>query len=587
MFVQALAEYADSELSDQLTDEAWESKPVAYLVELDGNGRFLSAIPRFVEAVRGKKNVSVPEMLDVPRSPVARNDPFNSYPLLAVDDIQYVLGPGAWTKQGTEEKETRRHEAFAQLVKKAAEETGDEALQACARFYEQAEQVEAARKALAEAKSGTSIALSVGGPVVKRKAVREYWRDHYRTASQRQVSSGGDGECLISGRVGPIARTHPKIKGTAGVGGRAEVSLMSFDKEAFCSYGWEQNANSPVAPDRAMAYVLALNDLLKSDNKHRRNLAGIAFIFWTKQFTDDDVMAMLVDADQVDRLLQFDWRANPDPNMFYLAGVTGNGARLVIRYWVAEALHNVKANLRDWFEGLRVADAYTGETVKPPGLWRVLRTIHRDEKFVDHRVVAVMRRAVEGRAQPFGHQMLATVLNRLRISAAGRLDAVRIGLVRLCVNDLLQSEKGEVEMQETLDVENRNKAYLCGRLMAIYDALQWTAYKRADGTEVNTTVVDRYYSLAMTDPAMAFQKLDVLAQKHLRKLRRPDLRGIEISFSRRIDEICNAIGAKFPDQLDLRDQGRFVLGFHHQRAQQREQAQEYKSRAAAESADSE
>jgi hypothetical protein len=42
------------------------------------------------------------------------------------------------------------------------------------------------------------------------------------------------------------------------------------------------NCNSPVSPSRATAYVLALNDLLKAGSAHRRDHAGIGFIFWTK-----------------------------------------------------------------------------------------------------------------------------------------------------------------------------------------------------------------------------------------------------------------------------------------------------------------
>jgi hypothetical protein len=41
------------------------------------------------------------------------------------------------------------------------------------------------------------------------------------------------------------------------------------------------------------------------------------------------------------------------------------------------------------------------------------------------------------------------------------------------------------------------------------------------------------------------------------------------------------------DQLDLRDQGRFVLGFHHQRAHDRLQIQEYKTKTAVENGGSE
>ncbi|MBV9295259.1 MAG: type I-C CRISPR-associated protein Cas8c/Csd1 [Acidobacteriaceae bacterium] len=421
------------------------------------------------------------------------------------------------------------------------------------------------------------IALSVNGPVVKRPSVREYWGRHYREAAGEQVAKRGDAECLISGRVGPIARTHEKIKGLKKLGGQsAGVSLMSFDKDAFCSYGWEQNANSPVSPDRAMAYVLALNDLLRIDKGHRRDIAGVGFIFWTKERSDFDPMSNVDQPDpaQIDRLLRFDPTADPDPNMFYMAGVAGNGGRMLIRYWVAETLGTVKANLRDWFAGLRVADVYTGKPAEPPKLWQLLRAIDRKGEPPADRVIAVLRRALEGQAQPFGYRMLSAALTRLRAETHRRLDPVRLGLIRLCLNDLI-SPKGESLMSESLDSGQRHPAYLSGRLLAVYESLQYAVNRG-----VNQTVTDRYYSLASTNPALAFPKLEDLGQKHLRKLRRenPGARvRIEQEIGKLHVEIEQACGFRFPALLDLEAQGRFALGYHHQRAHQMTQAQKAKA----------
>ena len=125
MLVQALAEYADSYLSDQLKDEAWEAKPVAFFVALDASGAFLNVIPNMVSTIRGKKTLSVPASLDIPRSPVARNAPTQSYPLLAADDIKYVLGVGSWTAEKDNKTSHQRHEAFVSFLHKAAEKTND------------------------------------------------------------------------------------------------------------------------------------------------------------------------------------------------------------------------------------------------------------------------------------------------------------------------------------------------------------------------------------------------------------------------------------------------------------------------------
>jgi hypothetical protein len=45
MLVQALAEYADNYLADQLNDAAWEMKPVPWLLEISRQGTFLNGDP--------------------------------------------------------------------------------------------------------------------------------------------------------------------------------------------------------------------------------------------------------------------------------------------------------------------------------------------------------------------------------------------------------------------------------------------------------------------------------------------------------------------------------------------------------------
>jgi CRISPR-associated protein Csd1 len=574
MLVQALADYADKYLSDQLSEQEWEEKPVPVLIDIGPRGRFLGPVERIRYETRGKKTITLPQPLLVPKSPVNRNS--GLHPLLAADDIKYVLGPGAWTVQNEIANAEERHEAFVRLIRTAAETTQDEALLACVQFYNRPDQVQAARDSLKSAKPGTFIALSAGGPVVARPVVKSFWNDHYRRAFQTRVDAGGVGECLISGRVGPIAPTHEKVKGTSSLGGqKSGVSLMSFDKQAFRSYGWEQNANSPVAPDRAMAYVLALNDLLRADSGKRRDIAGIGYIFWTKQPERFDPIAILdrPTPEQVAALLQLDPKADPDPNMFFMAGLAGNGARLQVRYWVAESLDITKANIKGWFDGLCVL-SLNGQPAPPPKLWQLFYALEREGKPTPQRVLALIRRAIEGSVQPLGCDMLAVVLNRLRHPAESKADsekqdyrftAARLGLVRLCVNDL--QKQGERPMTERLDPGQNDPAYLCGRLLAEFDNLQDAA---SGDAKVNLTIADRYYTLASTNPRVAFPKIEGLAKSHFRKLRR-DNRGAMVAIERRVTELHEKIGCEFPPILSLDGQGRFALGYYHQKAERSRQ----------------
>jgi CRISPR-associated protein Csd1 len=577
MLVQALANYAYDRLQEQLNDEAWEEKPVPHYIAITPDGTFLNLITNQIQVVKGKKTVSVPAQLKIPRSPVPRNA--GLYPLLAADDIKYVLGAGPWTAKGQEENNQQRHSAFVDLIRDSAHATHDDGLEAATHFYERPDQVEAARAALSSAKPGTQLALALGlEPIVNRPAVRNHWTSLYKRAAAGRVAETERAECLITGKIGPVAPTHEKIKGL-GLGGQSSgVALMSFDKDAFCSYGWDQCANSPVSPESAMAYVLALNDLLRRDKNQRRDVAGIGFIFWTRKAADEDPFETLnnPDPDQIQRLLSWNQAADPDPNMFYMAGLGATGGRMIVRYWIAETLASVKAHLRDWFEQLRIADAFTGAQSPPPKLWELLRAIDREGEPPAERTLDFFRRAIEGK--PLGIRILAAALGRLRIAKKKeRINAARAGLIRLCVNDSIRTRKqpGEPLMEERLDPAQHHPAYLCGRLMAVYESLQYTA-----SGEVNQTVADRYFSLASTYPAQAFPKLEDLGNKHLRKLRR-DNRGAMVRIGETIDQlhlqIEQASGYRFPGPLDIESQGRFALGYHHQRAHNMAEAKAHKN----------
>jgi CRISPR-associated protein Csd1 len=592
MLVQALAEYADLYLADELNDAAWEMKPVPWLLEISRLGTFLNATPRMRSDIRGKKQIQVAVEMKVPRSPVNRNS--GEHPLLGTDDIAYVLGVGPWTpdKKADKAKAEKHHEAFVALIGRAAAETEDGALASCVRFYANAEEVEKARNALREAKFGTLVALSVGEPLVERESVQQFWRMHYQAEFSGRLE-GSDGECMISGKFGPIAPTHEKIKGVSSLGGQASgVALMSFDKEAFRSYGWEQNRNSPVSPDRALAYVLAFNDLLKQDKGKRKDIAGVGFLYWLKKPADLDALDLMdrADPEQVKKLLNFDVRQDPDTNRFYMVAVSGNGGRLRVHHWADLALTQVKENLRQWHQQLKIEyPLYAGEEPNPVRLWQLLYALDREGKPSDQTVLALLRRGIE--RLPLGYSVLSTVLARLR--HPGGLDSrdkaedkksdpmslarlrIPIGLIRMCINDLFRQQEGAIQMSEGLDPGCTIPAYICGRLMAEFENLQ----RSSSESDVNSSVLDRYFALASTYPAVAFPKIESLGQKHLRKLRR-DNPPAAYAIDARLQELHNLLqpspSGAYPGKLGLDGQGLFALGYYHQKARSRVLAQERK-----------
>lgn len=74
--------------------------------------------------------------------------------------------------------------------------------------------------------------------------------------------------CHASGELVKPINTNQKITGLSDVGGQpAGDVLMGFDKDAFCSFGFEQALNAAISENNAAAYRSALNDLLKKHSK--------------------------------------------------------------------------------------------------------------------------------------------------------------------------------------------------------------------------------------------------------------------------------------------------------------------------------
>ena len=106
----------------------------------------------------------------------------------------------------------------------------------------------------------------------------------------------------------------------------------------------------------------------------------------------------------------------------------------------------------------------------------------------------------------------------------------------------------------SLDRSNHGQAYLCGRLFAVLEVLQ----QEASHYSLNRTIRDTYFSSASAKPALVFTRLIRLAQAHLNKVKNPG------NYQRQIGEIVDKLEGGFPDNLLLKDQGKFIVGYFQQ-----------------------
>lgn len=111
----------------------------------------------------------------------------------------------------------------------------------------------------------------------------------------------------------------------------------------------------------------------------------------------------------------------------------------------------------------------------------------------------------------------------------------------------------------SLDIENNDTGYLCGRLFAVLERIQETAL----GKQINATIVDRFYGAASSTPMSVFGRLIDLSNHHLSKI---ENQAAVVFLKKTIGEIMDKMPASgFPSHLSLDGQSRFAIGYYQQR----------------------
>ena len=133
-----------------------------------------------------------------------------------------------------------------------------------------------------------------------------------------------------------------------------------------------------------------------------------------------------------------------------------------------------------------------------------------------------------------------------------------------------------ISVSEQLDPDERHPAYVYGRLLAVFEQIQYAALG-----DVNANVVDKFYGTLSAAPALVFGRLAANSQNHLRKIR-GEKPGAYVLLDRQLSEVSGLLGASPPPvQFSLQDQGRFALGYYHEKAKRFEGIAERKAEKAA------
>jgi len=381
--------------------------------------------------------------------------------------------------------------------------------------------------------------------------------------------------CLVTGSAAPVARLHPSIKGVWGAQSSG-ASLISYNLDAFTSYGHEQGDNAPVSEAAAFAYTTALNLFLEKDSGHRLQIGDASTVFWADAGqaqaqaaesifagyfdpTSSEKIVTTALGAQLDRIRQGQRLDVVAPDLadvgFCVLGLAPNAARLSVRFWWENDFGTLTAHYQRFLEDTKL-DPPPREGWPP--LWRYLIELAPQGKRenVPPLVAGEWMRAILTGA-PYPMTLFSTVLIRLR--ADGDINALRVAMLK---SVLIRNFKREVPV--ALDPTNTNKGYILGRLFAVYEEMQ----RAALGGNVNATIKDKFYGAASAAPQKVFRTLDAGAQNHVSKLRKTSM-GRAVNLEKLLISITDLMDPNhdpIPSSLNAAEQALFGIGYYHQRS---------------------
>ncbi len=552
MILQALKEYY--ERKPDLPRLGFEKKEIPYIIVLNGDGEPVDLLPTHEGEgkKRRAKSYLVPQA--VKRSVgIAAN--------LLWDNPEYVLGIDL---KGRPDRVKEQHATFKQRIVELGN-VDDAGLLAVNRFLELADK----KSALTSYKvvfdkvieDGANLTFQLAGDtciVAERPAVRNAIE---ALTSDIEIT----GVCLITGERLSVERLHAAIKGVRNAQSSG-ANIVSFNLDAFKSYGKEQGANAPVGKKTAFAYTTALNNLLGKNSQQKMLVGDATTVFWAEKdcefeshFSDFFSESPKDDPDRNARAVAGLFKAPQSGTFladgndrFYVLGLAPNASRISVRFWVVDTVAGMAKKISQHFDDIRIVHGPKERDVLSLFRLMVSTATQGKSENITPNVAGETMRAILG-GLPYPQTLLQAAIRRAR--AEREVTYPRAALIKACINRRARFDNPYIkeELHMSLDSGNANVGYRLGRLFAALEKVQQEA-----NPGINATIRDRFYGAASGTPVTVFGNLMRLKNHHLSKL---DSR--RVYFEKLMGEIMDGL-SDFPAHLTLADQGRFAIGYYHQ-----------------------
>ena len=560
MILKALYDYYQRS-GEEVAPLGLEYKQIGFIIVLDKDGHFL----RFEDRRLDKKSA---QQFLVMKSVGRSSAPVANY---LYDNSQYVFG---YSDKGDLDSMRKYFDTFKSKV---AEIYGmypeNKAIQAVFAFYQQEP------SAMVEAMQQDALWDDIAKNLNKKYSTFSFLIDGDTeiVASKRDLMNLATPEDTVEGKLCLVTGKHSKTlevtTATMIPGSQATAKLVAFQvNSGYDSYGKTKGNNAPISEDAEFAYTTALNHMLRPDSHNKFMVGNRTFLFWASSASEaskeseDSLFALLgrpeTDDDDPNRRIElvrstfmaiYNGKLSADKDdTFYILGLAPNSARIAVIYWNEMPLRDFAGVISRYFEDMEMVDIRK-EKKPHVGLHSILGSVTLGGKSSDaipNMPDAVVKSIFQG--LPYPISLFQACIRRAR--AEQSINVIRAAIMKAYLNRL--NDNNHKNIESMLDKENNNQGYLCGRLFAVLENLQYAANKQ-------DSIRSSYMNAASSTPAAVFSTILKLSNSHYGKLSKEN-KGLAVFFDNQKKEIMAMI-QDFPTTLDLGDQGRFFLGYYHQK----------------------
>lgn len=581
MIINALKRYYEILIEDRkkcIPLYGYSCAKVGFTLNISLIGELLDVIPLKVESHNSKKLIS--RMLIVPEQKVRSSGIASNF---MCDNSAYVLGID---NKGKPQRSKEAILAFKELHNDVLRNAKGQAAKAILAFLDNwniefARQHPVLKGCLEEVLEGSNLVFRLDGEIGYLHddlEIKRLWEE-YHSKNENDII----GQCLITGQSTNIAKLHPVIKNIKKAQSSG-ASIVSFNANAYESYGKENGCISPMGKYAAFTYATVLNCML-SCKKQKIQVGDATTVFWAESPEEiyTDLAAELFNPSstqdekesknehkrdmQIEELVKdillktksgmkindLEGKVNTQTK-FYILGLSPNASRISIRFFHSDSFGGFLEKTAQHYEDMEIVKEFENNATNIP-IWRMLsETISpksSDKEAKPLLAGAMMRSIISGGMYP--ESFYNAIMLRVKTDTDIRVNYIRASIIKACLlrkARLTKNKYLEEVLTVSLNEQTNNSAYVLGRLFAVLEKTQRDAG--------NETLKSRYFASACTTPGTVFPILIRLAQHHISKA--------EFGFvnDKKIEAIINQIDS-FPSHLKLEEQGLFSLGYYHQR----------------------